>query len=364
VSAEVAALRERLIDALIARNYLHDARVIDAFRAVPRHLFVPSEPLDRAYSEESIITRRDERGVPTSSSSQPGVVAVMLEQLELAPGMRVLEIGAGTGYNAALIARLVRPGGAVTTIDVQPDVASEARAHLDAAGLGDVDVRDGDGWLGAADRAPFDRIEATVSVRDVSPAWVAQLAADGVVLVPLALRAGGQLLVAFERDGERLVSRSVRGGGFMPLRRPGLAPATYRDVAGWRVVADLAPDDLAVLEEVLAETPRVERAAIAQQAPFLRLGLDRPDAISLANADGWGAFGLFDSERRSLAAFREGELIVFGRDDARELLLSWASTARGIETLHFEALPRGATIASGALAVLEREHHTIVVRER
>lgn len=141
----MAALQAPLVDALIAHGHLHDARVAAALAAVPRHSFVPSEPVERAYSEEAIIIRRDGRGVATRSSSQPGVVAVMLEQLDLGPGLRVLEIGAGAGYNAALLAWLVRPGGAVTTLDVQEDVAAESEAHPSAAGCADVDARTADG---------------------------------------------------------------------------------------------------------------------------------------------------------------------------------------------------------------------------
>lgn len=87
-------------------------------RAVPRHLFVPDATVERAYSNEAVVTHRDADGVAVSSSSAPGVVASMLEQLDVQPGHRVLEIGAGTGYNAALLAHLADPAGEVTTVDI------------------------------------------------------------------------------------------------------------------------------------------------------------------------------------------------------------------------------------------------------
>ena len=93
---------------------------------MPRHHFLPGVPLDVAYTDDAIVTH-DEGGVPTSSSSQPSLMARMLEQLELGPGDRVLEIGAGTGYNAALMAEL---GAAVTTVELQPEVAAAASEHL------------------------------------------------------------------------------------------------------------------------------------------------------------------------------------------------------------------------------------------
>jgi len=121
-------------EALMAR--LHESaaasdRILEAFARLPRHLFLPEVPLEMVYSDDAIVTR-DEGGVPTSSSSQPSLMARMLEQLEVGPGDRVLEIGAGTGYNAAVMAEL---GAAVTTVELQPEVAAAAREHLLAAGV-------------------------------------------------------------------------------------------------------------------------------------------------------------------------------------------------------------------------------------
>ncbi len=107
------------------------AAIHDAFARVPRHHFLPGLPLDAVYADDAVVTH-DEGGVPTSSSSQPSLMARMLAQLDVRPGDRVLEIGAGTGYNAALLAAL---GAAVTTVELQPEVADAAREHLEAAGI-------------------------------------------------------------------------------------------------------------------------------------------------------------------------------------------------------------------------------------
>src|SRR3954447_22853894 len=109
--------RTALIAHLDRTGALHDDAVRAALLHVPRHLFLPDEPLERAYADDAIPTKIAD-GVAISSASQPAIVAVMLEQLALAPGMRVLEIGAGTGYNAALLRTLVGPHGQVTTVDI------------------------------------------------------------------------------------------------------------------------------------------------------------------------------------------------------------------------------------------------------
>jgi protein-L-isoaspartate O-methyltransferase len=126
-----AAQRHDGLVTLLRGSAAASERILDAFERVPRHLFLPDVPLDAAYADDAIVTH-DEGGVPTSSSSQPSLMARMLEQLDLGPGDRVLEIGSGTGYNAALMAEL---GAAVTTVELQPEVAAAACDHLRAAGV-------------------------------------------------------------------------------------------------------------------------------------------------------------------------------------------------------------------------------------
>jgi protein-L-isoaspartate(D-aspartate) O-methyltransferase len=170
-----------------------DPAVAEAFVRVPREHFVravvdpagrrvPVTP-DQVYSDEALVTRlRD--GMPSSSSSQPSLMADMLAKLRLRPGHRVLEVGTGTGYNAALIATIT--GAPVVTVDVQPDVVADATAALARAGAGDaVTALVADGYLGAPGHGPFDRIIATVGIGGVPPAWLEQLAPDGLILGPV-----------------------------------------------------------------------------------------------------------------------------------------------------------------------------------
>jgi protein-L-isoaspartate(D-aspartate) O-methyltransferase len=193
--------RTRLVDELRASGRLTSRPVEAAFRAVPRHVFLPQiVPASQAYQDEAVVIKTDEGGLPVSSSSQPAIMAIMLEQLGVAEGQRVLEIGTGTGYNAALMTRLVGPAGSVVTVDIDPDLANRARANLVAAGYPDVIVICGDGGFGAPEFAPYDRIIVTAGASDLAPAWLAQLGPGGRIALPLSLR-GLQLCIALERSG-------------------------------------------------------------------------------------------------------------------------------------------------------------------
>src|SRR5579862_8673622 len=116
-------LRRRLVAQLRGQGVIYDAAVERALLTVPRHLFLPETPLSEAYADIAVATHWED-GQAVSSASQPAIVALMLEQLQLGQGMRVLEIGAGTGYNAALLTELVGPTGQVTTIDIDPEIAA------------------------------------------------------------------------------------------------------------------------------------------------------------------------------------------------------------------------------------------------
>lgn len=177
------------------------------------------EHLETIYSEAALSTRlRD--NLPTSSSSQPALVATMLQLLELRPGMRVLEVGAGTGYNAAL----------VTTVDIQADVVEQARRSLARAGYSGVRVLCRDGFEGAPEAAPFDRIVATVGCPDLSPRWAEQLAPSGFMLIPLR-HAGANPLARVRRgegagEGGALIGDVVGFSGFMAMQGA-LADTSY-----------------------------------------------------------------------------------------------------------------------------------------
>jgi protein-L-isoaspartate(D-aspartate) O-methyltransferase len=221
--SDSSAARDRLVDELRERGAIRSAPVAEAFRAVPRELFIPAvhsaQGLDAVYRDEAYVTKQDARRMPLSSSSQPGLMAEMLERLDVRPGQRVLEIGTGTGYNAALLAHLVGPGGSVTSVDIDRELAERAGRAIQDAGYS-ADVRVGDGRAGVEGGGSFDRIVVTACADEIPLAWVDLLRDSGRLELPLRLDPDGtaiQLIPVLERQGASLRSRAVTWGGFMPL---------------------------------------------------------------------------------------------------------------------------------------------------
>ncbi len=226
-----------MVDTLVASGAIRSREVEQAFRRVERHTFVegffddsngqrsyvavdPSDPSDEAlaaiYSGRALTTRIKD-GLPSSSTSMPALMATMLELLELRPGMKVLEVGTGTGYNAALLAEIVGDPTLVATVDIQEDVASQARRLLADAGYSQIAVVALDGFFGMPDRGPYDRIVATVGCPDISPHWLGQLNAEGTMLIPLRHRDANPLHRIW-RDGEAIRGEVVGYSGFMQMQ--------------------------------------------------------------------------------------------------------------------------------------------------
>ncbi|MGH3799016.1 MAG: methyltransferase domain-containing protein, partial [Pseudonocardiaceae bacterium] len=242
---ESAALHQRLLDDLAASGKLTPPWR-EAFGVLPRHQFIPDtiwegsggvlvplrradDPdrwLDAAYALDAVITQVDD-GHPTgpgdrgryitSSASQPDVVALMLAALDAQPGMRVLEIGTATGYNAALLAYQLGTQN-VTSVEIDPILAGHARSALVAAGY-PVTVITGDGARGYPQRAPYDRIIATAAVHQVPYPWVAQTRPGGKVLTPWGTPYHNGALASFivNTDGSA-DGRIVGNVAFMELR--------------------------------------------------------------------------------------------------------------------------------------------------
>lgn len=232
---EARRRRAGLIDKLRERGSIRTASVGDAMLAVPRHRFVPEAPLRAAYADDAFVTKRNNEGDALSSASQPAIVAQMLEQLDVGPGHRVLEIGAGTGYNAALLDELVGPSGAVTTVDLDADTVERAREALGAVGRDRVRVVQADGEAGWGEEAPYDRIIVTVGTWDLPPAWWDQLTEGGRLVAPLLIR-GSEHSVAFDYTGGVLRSRSIIACGFMPMRGIGSHESQVVELSEGRII--------------------------------------------------------------------------------------------------------------------------------
>lgn len=221
--ARADKLRAAMVAQLREMGVVRSDSVAAAVGAVPRHLFAPGEPVETAYATKTILqTKRDENDVPISMISAVDIQAMMLEQAQLEPGMRVLEIGSG-GYNAALIAELVGPHGEVTTVDIDAEVVERTRRCLEVAGYERVNVVLADADAGVPDHAPYDCVIATTSAWDIPPSWVHQLTPDGRLVVPLRMRALTRSVV-FERGADRLSSRGYELCSFVPVRGVGAPP--------------------------------------------------------------------------------------------------------------------------------------------
>lgn len=214
-----ADLREALVNRLIDGGHLRTPAVIAAFRSTERHQFLPGAELTAAYADDAVPIKHDGTDEMVSCISAPSIVATQLEQLGAEPGHKVLEAGAATGYNAALLGRLVAPGGRVWTVDVDQDLVDGAQKNLAQAGAENVSVVLADGAAGLPEHAPFDRIQFTVGAGDIPVKILDQLGPGGRLVIPMRIRGSISRSFAFERDGDTWRTVSCEMATFVPLRK-------------------------------------------------------------------------------------------------------------------------------------------------
>lgn len=204
--------RERMVEEQIVARGIEDSRVIAAMRKVPRHRFVPATEAGHAYRDTPLPIGQGQ------TISQPYMVALMTQLADPRATDRVLEIGTGSGYQAAILAELVQH---VYTVELEPELASTARSTLRELGYANVTVRAGDGYAGWPEQAPFDIVMVTAAPDHVPTPLVEQLKAGGRMILPVGSTFGVQELRVLEKDSSgQIRTREVAAVRFVPLRRP------------------------------------------------------------------------------------------------------------------------------------------------
>ncbi len=385
-ASEGSELRRALVEALKRKGDLSDPALEAAFLAVPRHFFLPDVSLDYAYADEAVPVKRDADGSVLASASQPSMIALMLRQLRLRPGDNVLEIGAGTGYNAAIMQHIVGRDGTVTSIEIDPQVAQQARLNLQRAGLGEVNVVDADGAMGYPVRAQYDRIIATAAVWDIPTAWVKQLKTSGVLVAPVGGAAQYSAAFTFEPDGSLYSPRNIPCR-FLALRGMAAGPAIYQrlSAADMTLVSDnISRLDSVAVHVLLSEDEELNYLGLPLTAgdywqgflPYLEL--NAPDDYLFAGylvADNQQAYGLEGSGFALIgpgsACFvpfqGDGDVHCFGSADAfmalRAALEAWDAAGRpGSDRLRIRLLPAksGVTAPPGG-KVFHRRYHNLLI---
>jgi protein-L-isoaspartate(D-aspartate) O-methyltransferase len=204
-----AQVRRRMVDTQLRPRGISNRAVLEAMARVPRHLFVPPDVRRLAYDDTPLpIGHRQ-------TISQPYIVAYMTEALEVSPEQTILEIGTGSGYQAAVLAELVRE---VYTIEIIPELAERARRTLADAGYRNVHVRTGNGYLGWPEQAPFPRIIVTAAPREIPKALVDQLAVGGIMVVPVGT--SSQEMTIVTRTPRGVIQKRTIPVSFVPLVEP------------------------------------------------------------------------------------------------------------------------------------------------
>lgn len=204
--------RRRMVDHLLSSGYIRSKPVIDAMLSVPRHEFIP-EGERYGYVDSP-------QGIGCDQTiSAPHMVGIMLELLELGGGLRVLEVGAGSGYHAACMAHMVRPGGHVYSVEYVRELANLARRNIERTGYAKwVTVLHGDGSEGLKGHAPFSRIIVTCAAPSIPPPLVEQLDKGGIMLVPSGGRWLQDLLIVRKKNDGEITKEDWGGCVFVPLR--------------------------------------------------------------------------------------------------------------------------------------------------
>lgn len=330
---EAISLRNQLVDDLVGKGHIQSKTIEDAFRRVPRHRFLPSVGFKEVYSDGSIITKKI--GIePISSSTAPSLMASMLELLRPKRGMKVLEIGTGTGYNAAILAELVEDEQKVFSVDIDAETIKEAQQNLVKAGYNGITIECADGTKGFPEHSPYDRIIVTASVRNIPKPLIEQLKKKGIIVVPIWVN-GTQITPALEKQKDgNFIGLSTTIGGFMSLR-----PTTYRGEKKILICSEHPELFEETRLELLLNRPHEEKPLPSEDILpprgsnfFIFLALHERKSVELFLEDevdnfgfGESAAGIVDLENNSACLIsKDNRLFSYGISSAYERFLSLA----------------------------------------
>ena len=328
--------------------------IAEAFLATPRHRFVTryrqwgqhdwqmvtdatlADHLPTLYSNDALMLWNDDQANTLSSISQPSLVLAMLQMLTLEPGQHVFELGAGSGWNAALMGRLVAPTGQVYSLEIIPAMAEQAAAVVAGLGIENVHIIAADGGEGYAPGAPYDRAIFTAGSYDLPRHFYTQLKEDALLLLVLKEEGGGDLLVLLQKKGDYFQSLESFPVGFVPMTGKyalgNLKPLPLTTLPTWATLQQQEASRTAYWwggrgRAALWRTQSV-RSFLTITEPGFRLFSAEPEVASDTEGELAGAppkpeefFGLWDEAHQSLVLARNDQLIAYGNTKAQEQLL-------------------------------------------
>lgn len=200
---------EKLIQEIRRKGYLNDQKIEEVLRKTPRHLFVPENLLDEAYDDRPLETKNYQ------TISQPSVVSIMTKLLDVNTGMNILEIGTGSGWQSAILSKMVFPAK-VYSIERHAELVKFAKSNHQKAGINNVEVMFGDGTKGFPEKAPYDRIIITAACKKIPEELVEQLREGGLLVAPVGNDI--QTMIVFQKLGNQIIKKSKESGYvFVPL---------------------------------------------------------------------------------------------------------------------------------------------------
>ena len=376
----------RLADELVASGAITSAAVERAFRKVPRHLFIDRANVyfdedprwrevfcDHQHPDPAVLDRIYRDSViqlgQSSTSSEPGCMAWMFEDLGLRPGMKVFEVGTASGWNAALLAELVGNPSLVYSVELDPELAGSARRHLDEAGYGGVTVICGDGAEGHAPGAPYNAIIVTCGCTDLALSWVEQVSEGGAILCPLSIAPWGDPPLLARRVGKALTGHLTRFMSFVPCVSDLVACPVLPESMDIDEALNLGPKE--------AEEPRFVSGLSASDrnswwSLFLYFSTQMGPHQRLVTAHGFFPLGIADAASREACILSDDLTRIRAIGGAR-LLERFQQMARQWEEIgrpclgDYELIVRPAAepaIAPADGGVLRRRHFQYVVTVR